>query len=142
MIFRIPLLKIDIPGGGMHLACRLYGHSAACYVLIDTGASVSVFDDELMTEHITGKTEVDDDGLASGVNAPIENQTFGKLSGVAVETLPLYEQKVGLMDLSHLRELYTEYFDISICGLIGSDFLEKYEAEILYKYGILRLHKL
>ena len=47
--------------------------------------------------------------------------------GLKIETY-----KSLLLDLSHINELYKQYTDKQIAGLLGSDFLLEYEAVIDY----------
>jgi len=142
MICKIPLKAIDIPGGGMHLACGFSTPEFSGHVIIDTGASVSVFDESMLKPRIKDQQEPDiSESISSGINAMIEGQTTGKLSGVLLECLPLKDQPAGFMDMTHLRDLYREYFNINVCGLIGSDLLNNYHAEIHYKSRLLVLYK-
>jgi hypothetical protein len=142
MIHRIPLKAIDIPGGGLHLACGFTTPDFTGHVIIDTGASVSVFDESVLKPWISEQAHPDDsESISSGVNAMIEGQTIGKLSGVSLECLPLSKQSAGFMDMTHLRELYNEHFGLNVCGLIGSDLLNKYNAEIHYSSRLLVLYQ-
>jgi hypothetical protein len=43
------------------------------------------------------------------------------------------------MDMNHINELYQKVSDYKICGLLGSDFLLKYNAVIDYKRRVLKL---
>jgi len=43
------------------------------------------------------------------------------------------------MSLQHINTIYSKFVDKPIIGLLGGDFLMKYNAEILYKKKLLKL---
>ncbi len=142
MIIRIPLKKIEIQGGGLHLICRIYADKLQAAVIIDTGASISVFHEETFSPYFTErKMDEDEDAFSSGISTMIEGHRLGNISGIAVEAFPLNNETAGLMDLSHIRDLYQKYFDFEIEGLIGCDLLDKYRAVIDFKRMNLIFHK-
>ncbi|MGM0649704.1 MAG: hypothetical protein ACQES1_04245, partial [Bacteroidota bacterium] len=98
--------KIKIPGGGLHLVCGISADDFYGNVIIDTGASVSVFHAETFAPYFTEIKQADNDALSSGINAMIEGHSLGKISGITIESLPLNDEFAGLMDLSHIKEVY------------------------------------
>jgi hypothetical protein len=142
MIIRIPLKKIKIPGGGLHLTCHIYADNLQAAVIIDTGASISVFHEKTFSPYFTeGKMDKNEDAFSSGISTMIEGHRLGYISGIALEALFLHNETAGLMDLSHIRKIYNEYFDFAIEGLIGCDMLDKYKAVIDFKRMNLIFHK-
>lgn len=134
--------KINIPPKGIHLWLNIEGENLPKHsgVIIDTGASMSVFDPEIMKNFlhdIENSLEMD---VASGVNADIENPQTGKLSGIQIDGFTIDNLEVGIMNLEHIRNIYKEHFDYIICGLLGSDFLDKFDAQIDYKQSNLILY--
>lgn len=134
--------KINIPPKGIHLWLNIEGESLPKHsgVIIDTGASMSVFDPEIMKNFlhdIENSLEMD---IASGVNADIENPQSGKLSGIHIDGLTIDNLEVGIMNLEHIQGIYESQFNMKLCGLLGSDFLEKFDAQIDYKQSILILY--
>lgn len=142
MIIRIPLKKIKIPGGGLHLICHLYADNFHVAVVIDTGASISVFHEETFSSYFTERDiNEDEDDFSSGISTMIEGHRLGYISGISLEALPLNHEPAGLMDLSHIKNIYQEYFDFQIEGLIGCDMLDKYGAVIDFKRMNIIFHK-
>ena len=141
MILTIPLKKIEIPGGGMHLAVSVSGNNFQSRAIIDTGASQSIFHKESIEDFISEIFEIDDDQMSSGVNAMLSGHQMAELNNLNIGPLSLNDIKVGIMDLTHIRNLYQNQMTLDICGLIGGDVLNKYKAEINYYKSVLILHK-
>lgn len=141
MIHKIPLKKIEILGGGMHLAAGINSTHFSNLAIIDTGASQSIFDYEIIDSFIIETYDADDDGLSSGVNSNLSDHKIARLGKLSLESMSLNKFKAGIMNLSHIRNLYKSQFDIEICGLIGGDILNLYNAVIDYQKSLLLLHK-
>ena len=101
-------------------------------LLIDTGASHSIFDPmiipELPADDASGK-EIQSTGINEGdLNCKLGCVKKFKLGDLICENLI-----VVLIDLSHVNNLYEKLTVRRVVGLIGSDFLLKYNAIIDYK---------
>ena len=99
---------------------------------IDTGASKSVFDvnrDDLYIIDDTGNTEVKSAGIGEH---QIETKT-GSLPMFMIDGLVLTNWHVALIDLSYVNQLYVQFTNEKIIGLLGSDFLVMHNAVIDYK---------
>ncbi len=134
--------KINIPPKGIHLWLNIEGKNLANQsgVIIDTGASMSVFDPEIMANFLHDIENSSEMDIASGVNADIENPQTGKLSGIQIDDFIINNLEIGIMNLEHIRSIYEAQFNMTICGLLGSDFLDKFDAQIDYKQSILILY--
>ncbi len=108
--------------------------------IVDTGASRSVFDRNLAQfyEPITlENTEIHSAGIGDSqieaLPAFIPSINFGDLH--------LNDFMVALIDLEHVNTIYSKFSDFKVIGLVGSDFLVKYKAEINYKKLILKVQQ-
>ena len=101
-------------------------------LLIDTGASHTIFDASLIPEVPADKTwghEIQSAGIHAG-----ELKTgIGYIKKFKLGDLKYVDWTVVLIDLTHVNDLYGKFTDKRVAGLIGSDFLLKHKAIIDYK---------
>lgn len=141
MIVKIPLRKIKLPGGGIHLYTNVFISKSKYTAIIDTGASQSLFHKDNIEELIEEYFETEDNDLSSGVNASLEGHEFVSIKEISIESLLIRELKIPVMNIEHIKNLYKEQFGLDVAGLIGGDILEKYNAVIDYKKSDLLLYK-
>ena len=63
----VPFKILDIGGDGFHLMLKLYINKKVAHVIIDTGASKSVFDKTRIEKYVAAKTFEKHDSLSSGL---------------------------------------------------------------------------
>jgi hypothetical protein len=69
-------------------------------------------------------------------------ETFpGIISDVKFGEFQLINFPIALIDLKHVNNIYHEFTSFKIAGLLGSDILVKYKAEINLKKMVLKLYK-
>jgi hypothetical protein len=142
MEIKLPLNKVALPGGGVHLWIDVTCRDADINFgfVLDTGASMSVFDSKLVDRFVKNVREVDESQISSGVNAMIEDQQLGELKDMSLGEFPLDGNTVVLMNLEHIQEIYEDQLGLKMCGLLGGDFLEKYNAIIDYSMLVLTVN--
>ncbi len=129
----IPIIPLRVEQGGLHLLIKSrFNSTTKGYLIIDTGASISAFDKKYcqqFSEELFNIKEIQSSGITNeSLNAiPV---TINKLF------LSKYSFNINqavLIDLSHINNLYKQFTNKLIIGIIGGDFLEKHNAEINYK---------
>lgn len=100
--------------------------------IVDTGASKTVFDKALV-EYYSILADESDEIHTAGIGVKPLETSIALLKLVQFGKLKIEDIKVALLDLSHINELYSKASNLKICGLIGGDFLMKYNAVIDYK---------
>ena len=101
-------------------------------LLIDTGASHTIFDAALIPEmpvEETPRQEIQ----SAGIHAGELKSSIGHIKKFKLGDLKRVNWIVVLIDLTHVNELYQRFSDKRVAGLIGSDFLLKHKAIIDYK---------
>lgn len=135
----IPIIPLKVEQGGLHLLIKSrFNSTAKGYVIIDTGASISAFDKKYcqqFSEELFNIKEIQSSGITSeSLNAiPV---TINKLF------LSKYAFKINqavLIDLSHINNLYKQFTNKFIIGIIGGNFLDEHNAVINYKSKTLNL---
>jgi len=130
------VIPIDIVALGdensYHLFISGVINDRPCNLLIDTGASHTIFDvmqiPEIPKDKISGH-EIQ----SAGIQAGELKCNLGLIKKFELGDLMREDWTVVLIDLTHVNNVYRKYTDKQVAGLIGSDFLLKYAAIIDYK---------
>ena len=101
-------------------------------LLIDTGASHTIFDASLIPEAPADETTAHEIQSA-GIHAGELKTGIGYINKFKLGDLKYADWTVVLIDLTHVNDLYGKFSDKHVAGLIGSDFLLKHKAVIDYK---------
>lgn len=132
MKYKVQLQLIELEDDNFHLvAPSTFGKTLTKYWIIDTGASKTVFDSNL-TQHYKDLQEKPDRVHTAGIGDKPIQTTMGLLSDFTMGKLNVKSLRVALLDLSHIKEYYKQTANISICGLLGGDFLSLNNAVIDY----------
>lgn len=130
----IPIEIIELEEESFHLFIEaVFGENKHGNLIIDTGASKTVFDkafvEELIIDHQVRKDKI----TSSGINNAIDDIEFVILESIRFNELIIKSFATAIMDLSHINAIYENIGNRYIAGLIGSDFLVRYNALISYK---------
>jgi hypothetical protein len=117
----------------------VFDHSLRVNLIIDTGASKSIFDLKLL-KHMALEIEEVDNNLSSGINSYIQECFLAKFQGFSIGKLKVEPFTGILMDLSHVNQLYKKMGQLPIAGLLGCDFLYDYKATISFTQNKLILN--
>lgn len=110
-------------------------------LLIDTGASHTIFDATLIPE--VPVSEIEGNEIQSaGIHAGELKSSIGHIKKFRLGDLKRVNWTVVLIDLTHVNDLYKRFTDKRVAGLIGSDFLLKHKAMIDYKKKTLLLRNI
>ncbi|MCF8235133.1 MAG: retroviral-like aspartic protease family protein [Bacteroidales bacterium] len=138
----IPMQQIPIENDGYHLTipARINGKKAR--LLIDTGASRTVFDKNrilpFLKEQEAEFEENEQLSTAMGTNQ-LQSQIF-ILDRLKLGDLKIRDYPAILLDMVHVNHSY-EKLDIQpIDGVLGGDILSRYKAVIYYKTNKLKLY--
>ena len=110
-------------------------------LLIDTGASHTIFDASLIPEASADVIEAHEIQSA-GIHAGELKTGIGHIKKFKLGKLKYVDWTVVLIDLTHVNDLYGKFTDKRVAGLIGSDFLLKHKSIIDYKKRKLMLRKI
>jgi predicted aspartyl protease len=139
------ILPIDIVTLGednsFHLFVRGLINGKEYDLLIDTGASHTIFDASLIPEAPVSEIE-SHDIQSAGIHAGELKSSIGHIKKFKLGELKRVNWVVVLIDLTHVNDLYKKFSDKRVAGLIGSDFLLKHNAMIDYKKRVLVLRNI
>jgi len=129
----IPLILVELEDDNYHILIDAqFSDQEFGKWVVDTGASKTVFDINMNEKYsLTENQQADIESTGIG-NVKIETKT-GVIRNLKIGEQPVPDLHVGLIDLSHLNNLYKQYTNEQIFGFIGSDFLFRHKAVIDYK---------
>lgn len=132
---KIPIELVELERHNYHLLVKAkFEDGEFGYWIIDTGASKTVFDKGLDQYYNLIEADDDEEYQSAGISEGMVETLVGEVRSVNFGDLKLKDQKVALINLDHVNDIYRKYRDIRICGLLGSDLLKKYQCVIDYKY--------
>jgi hypothetical protein len=139
MISTIPFRIIDISGEGYHLMLKLKINNKAAVVIIDTGASKSVFDRTRIEKFVKDKNFATHESLSSGLGTNSMTSQITTIKKLKIGDLEIEDYNTVLLDLSHVNASYEQVGLKAVDGVLGSDILLKHKAVIDYEKKVLKL---
>ncbi len=135
----IPFKILSIGGEGFHLMLKIYINGKSARVIVDTGASKTVFDKKRIRKYVTEKKFSTHDKLSIGLGTNKLKSQFTILKKLEIGNLKISDYTTVLMDLSHVNRSYQQLGLKQIEGVLGSDILLEYNAVIDYEKKIVKL---
>jgi hypothetical protein len=134
----IPLHIVELEHDNYHILVEgTFADQTSAFWVIDTGASKTVFDKNLVEYYQVTESDNLDDYQSAGINHEMMETQVGVVSSVEFGDLKIRNRKVALIDLSHVNQIYEKYTSYKIAGLIGGDILMNYSCIIDYKTRLL-----
>lgn len=141
MTINIPIKILSIEDDGCHLLVKgKFNGKSSGWLIIDTGASKTVFDLEKFSSLATIIPHDENKLKSSGINEGFLENKLAVLKKFQIEDLILKDYEVVLLNLSHINNLYNRFCKYKIAGLLGGDFLQEFNATINYKNKTLSLN--
>src|SRR6185437_8135239 len=128
----IPLYIIAIQSDGFHVFFEAKINGQKAYLLLDTGASRTVFDLETIKQiHSDIELEENED-KATGLGTDSVKNFVAIIEKLEIGEIMLTKYEAGVIDLSHVNASYSRIDIPSIAGVLGSDLLMNFKAVINY----------
>jgi len=138
MKINIPLQVIDMQGDGYHLLVDVKIGRKKHKVVLDTGASKTVFDQGILLQ--TGGIDVQStDRLSAGLGTVSMESFTAVIPELKLGRLLLPHFEVAVLDLSTINQAYAQLNHPQVLGVLGGDILMQYNAIIDYGKKKLRL---
>jgi predicted aspartyl protease len=141
MITKIPFKLIKIEDSGFHLLIEVKINHKIAFLLIDTGASKTVFDISRIANYIDNTAFTDNEILSAGLGTNTLESKSTILESLKIGDFELNNYPCIIIDMSHVNESYQNLGLQAFDGVLGSDILHKFKASIDYKTKILKLRK-
>jgi len=129
---KLPIEIFPIEDDGIHLKVKIIINKKEASLIVDTGASRTVFDEYRIVEFIGDNLIEDQDRLSSGIGT---NTMVSKK--VIIEKLQLGKIEINkynatILDLKHVNQSYESLNIDLVDGILGGDILNDYKAVIDY----------
>lgn len=129
-ILPLRILHLNDKGAHLLIAVRINGKKAR--VLIDTGASNTVFDKHRLPDFLKGARMETEERLSSGLGTSNMQSQSAVLNKLELGSIIIKNHYTLVLDLSHVNSSYENMKLKPIDGVIGGDILKKYKANIDY----------
>lgn len=139
---KIPITFQQLEGDGCHIFTEIKIFGDNHFVLIDTGASKTVFSNDLKHRYPQIEVLELEDNMAAGIGEGNVEAQMAKLELIQLGKAKVHNLHCGLIDLGHVVATYKAMGLLPFEGIIGGDILKLLNAEINYKGAFLKLHPL
>lgn len=129
----LPIEIFPIEDDGYHLKTTLVVNDKKANVIIDTGASRSVFDENRIVDFLGHNDLEEHDRLSSGLGTNTMTSKKVKINKLEIGEILILSYDATILDLSHVNASYEKLKLELIDGILGGDILHDYKAVIDYK---------
>jgi hypothetical protein len=142
-MIEIPLQIIELERENYHILIEgnFEDGMPSCWI-IDTGASKTVLDKNLNPYYEVIESTDMEDYQSAGINQGMMETSVGKLTYLRFGDLKITGQKVALIDLDHVNEIYGKYTSYRIAGLLGGDILMQHQCRIDYATKVIQFQNI
>ncbi len=130
---------LSIDEDGFHLSATININGTKANVIIDTGASRTVFDKTRIKTYVKTRSKKIKDKLSSGLGTNTMQSSEITIAALYIGKLKIKNYHSVLLDLSHVNNSYKTIGLKPIDGVLGSDILNKHRAIIDYSKKTLIL---
>ena len=129
----LPIQLLFIEDAGYHMLVKARVNGKAVTLLIDTGASKTVFDKGRMLRFTEESSFLTLEKKSTGLGTTMMETQSAILKKFQVGKLQLTNFETIVIDLSHVNLTYAKLDLPAIDGVLGSDLMVKHHAIINYK---------
>ncbi|MCK5776930.1 MAG: retropepsin-like domain-containing protein [Bacteroidales bacterium] len=140
MITKIPLQLINLKGDGFHLALiALINHKKA-FLILDTGASRTVFDINRMSNFSEDLEYQLNEEKSTGLGTNTMESNVFMMDSFGMGDMEIKNYEAVAIDMTHINQTYEMLKMSPIDGVLGGDIMMDFKANIDYKTMTLSLN--
>jgi predicted aspartyl protease len=139
---KLNLEVLSIEGDGYHLYINAKINGLKAHLLVDTGASKTVFDKSRIVNFSHENKLVELDKLSTGLGTDSMRGHLIDIDEIKLGNIKVKNYQGLALDLSHVNASYDKMGIKPIDGVLGSDILHQFNAIIDYKKQELTLEKI
>ncbi len=139
MTTTIPFKVLNIDNEGFHLLIKLRINRKMAKLIVDTGASKTVFDKSRIEEFVAERNFNVHEKLSTGLGTSTMQSQTTRIKKMKIGEIEILDYQAVLLDLSHVNQSYAQIGLPQVDGVLGSDILLHYHAIIDYEKKILKL---
>jgi hypothetical protein len=141
MKHKIPLHIIELEAQNFHVFVDTEINGTTCRLLVDTGASKTVFDAERVLRFVSEQKITSHESKSVGLGATNMETKAATIKNITAKKFKRKKMEVAILPLAHVNTTYAVLEIPEIDGVLGSDFLMKYRAVIDFGNAQLVLTK-
>lgn len=139
MITKIPLELIDLNGDGYHLAMQVEVNGMPLRMILDTGASRTVFDINRIDQFVTNPEMSPNEQLSTGLGTNDMESNILQIDSFILGELHIRDYTTIAIDMVHINQTY-EILELPLIdGVLGGDILHEFQGRLDYKNAELIL---
>lgn len=135
----IPFKILNIDNEGFHLLIRIQVNRRVAKIIVDTGASKTVFDRTRIEKFVNERNFDVHEKMSSGLGTNTMKSQTTTIQRIKIGTIEIHNYRAVLLDLSHVNQSYEQIGLKPVDGVLGSDILLQYKAVIDYDKKVLKL---
>lgn len=139
MTTKLPLEIIDMQGDGFHVAIEVMVNNKPARMILDTGASRTVFDENRISNFIENPKLTPNEQLSTGLGTNDMQSNIVSIDSFVLADLHIYDYQTVAIDMSHINQTYEILEMPLIDGVLGGDILNEFSAVIDYRNKTLQL---
>ncbi len=139
--YKIEIEVKSIQDYGIHCFIPVKVNGIAARLLIDTGASKTVFSKEFINKHLNELYTKKSEQLTTGLGSNTIESEEAVIPLFKIGKLRIKNYHAHILDLSHVNETYEQVNLLPIDGVIGCDLLLEHKAILNFKKRILAMTK-
>ncbi len=136
----LPIQLMLIEDDGVHLLVEAKAGRRKVRLIVDTGASRTVFDKTRMEELFPNQEIQQSNALTTGLGTNSFPGATAKLSSLRLGDLKINNLPVLVLDLSHVNASYVALGFEPFDGVLGSDLMLEYNALIDFQASMLHFN--
>lgn len=141
MKHKIKLDAHELEAKTYHLFVNITISGIKCRLLLDTGASKTVFDSLRVLRFVSEEQVEANESKSVGLGVSEMETHVAVLRKIAFGKLFIKKMEVAVLPIGHVNNTYEQIELPEIDGVLGSDFFMKYKAVIDYDKMIMTLRK-
>jgi predicted aspartyl protease len=132
---------VNLKGNGFHPLIELQVNGIYIPVIIDTGASQTVFDFDWINKHCMEMLLTQaDNGM--GLGEEEFNTWNGLIDKFKIGDITIRNYKCTVIDLWHINQMYEKLGLSKVVAILGSDIMLHFNCEISYKERTIIFYEL
>lgn len=141
MTTNLSIVIQPIEEDGFHIISTITINHQPAVVIIDTGASKSVFDENRIEKFVNHHDFKKQDKLSSGLGTNTMESKSVHIDALQLNDLEIKGYNATLLNLEHVNASYQKLDLLPIDGIIGGDILTAHHAVIDYRKKTITLTK-
>ena len=139
MTITVPLQIIDLHDDGFHPLVNVTLYGKPFILVLDTGASRTAFDHNILLEAGENSSIKSSDRLSTGLGTNNMASSTALIIDMHIGGFAVPEFEVAVLDLSSINIAYRQLKHPEVLGVLGGDILMKYKAVIDYGKKVIKL---